>query len=151
MQMRNALSVVFALILMGMVCLPSARADEWNEKTEFAFNQPVQLPHVVLPAGTYWFVLSNDQSNRHIVRVFSENWSKIYATLIAVPTYRAEATNRTEIRFAERPHNRPEALLKWYYPGQLTGNQFVYSRKHETEFHHDAQQDLVAPVLVTRS
>ena len=80
--------------------------------TKLTFNQPVEIPGSGLPAGTYWFVLQASSSNRDIVQIFSPDWSKIYATLITVASYRQQTTNYTEIKFAERPHNQPEALLK---------------------------------------
>ena len=75
------------------------------------------------------------------MQIFSADWSKIDATLLAVPAYRQKATNDTEIEFAERQHQKPEALLKWYYPGRLTGHEFLYSARHETEFARDKKRD----------
>jgi hypothetical protein len=36
-----------------------------------------------------------------------------------------------------------KALLKWYYPGRLTGHEFVYSARHEREFARDVKQDVL--------
>ncbi|MFZ1034390.1 MAG: hypothetical protein WAN72_20545, partial [Candidatus Acidiferrales bacterium] len=54
-------SLGFALALALMTIAPSASAGQANEATQLTFNQPVQIPgDVVLPAGSYWFVMSND-------------------------------------------------------------------------------------------
>lgn len=143
MNIRKALGVIFCLMLAGTVFLPVAKADEWNQMTKFTFSEPVEIPGQVLPAGTYWFVLMDNPSDRDIVQIFSPDWSKLYATLFAVPTDRQEPTDKTEVKFAERPHDKPEALLKWYYPGVLTGHEFIYSVKHEREFAREAKLDVL--------
>jgi hypothetical protein len=144
MNTGKLLSVLFCFVLACAVFVPMARADEYDQMTRMTFSEPVEIPGQVLPAGTYWFVLARNTSDRNIVQVFSKDWSKFYANLFAIPTDRQQPTNRTEIEFAERPHNKPEALLKWYYPGMLTGHEFLYSRRHEKEFARDAKQDVRA-------
>jgi hypothetical protein len=62
-----------------------------------------------------------------------------------------QSTDRTEVTFAERPHSRPEALLKWYYPGLLTGHEFVYPKSEEDELRLDAKQDLVTQPMKVAS
>lgn len=133
-------SILFCMALM-VAALSSAHAGIWNQKTELTFNHPVEIPHTTLPAGTYWFVLADGASNRDVVQIYSADWSKRYATLQTVPTERVSTTNDTELTFAERPANKPEALLTWYYPGQVTGHEFIYSSRHEKEFARDAKQE----------
>lgn len=144
MKGLKVLAMACCLLLSVGVWMPIAHADEWHQRTELKFSEPVQVPGAVLPAGTYWFVLANDQGDRNIVQIFSEDYSKLYATEQAIPTYRAESTDRTEIKFAERPHNQPEAILKWYYPGLLTGHEFAYPNKEEGQFKYETKVDVIA-------
>jgi hypothetical protein len=144
MKIRSILCGVCGTILAFSAFLPMARADEGNQMTKLSFNQPVEIPGRVLPAGTYWFTLADSPSNRNVVKIFSNDWSKDYATLLTVPEYRAEPTDHTEIQFAERPHDKPEALLTWYYPGMLTGHEFLYSRRQENAFARDVKEDVMA-------
>jgi len=146
MNNSKVFAVIFCCVLSCAVLLPAASADEWNQKTKMTFAQPVELPGRVLPPGTYWFVLLNSDYDRDIVQVFSEDWSYLYATLSTIPTDRQQATDETEIKFAERPYDRPEALLKWYYPGLLTGHEFLYSHKQQNELARDSQRDVLAPL-----
>ena len=146
MSYRKSLAVVFCLILACMVVLPAARAGEWDQMTKIEFSEPVEIPGAVLPAGTYWFVLANSSGERNIVQVFSSDWSKVYATFLTIATERMQSTNHTEIRLAERPHSQPEAVWKWYYPGRLTGHEFLYPRREEKELTRDAKQDIVTPM-----
>jgi len=143
MNLRRSFVGAVCLILAGVAFLPVARAEEGNQATKLEFSEPVEVPGAVLPAGTYWFVLLDNQGDRNIVQIFSADRSKLYATVFTVPTERTQLTGRTEIKFAERPHSRPEALLKWYYPGLLTGHEFLYPKSEERELRLDAKQDVV--------
>jgi hypothetical protein len=148
MSVRGILGVFFGAALVFAMLAPRARADEWNQMTKLTFNQPVQIPgHKVLPAGSYWFVLLNSPAERDIVQIYSSNWRHEYASLLTEPTIRRNATVDTVVQFAERPHDQPEALLKWYYPGRFTGHEFLYSRRHERAFSRDIHQNVLAKPL----
>jgi hypothetical protein len=147
MIIRKLSAIIFGFILACAVLLPAARADEWNQMTKLEFSQPVEIPGGVLAPGAYWFVLQNSASDRHIVQIFSADWSTVYATLLAVPSYRRQASDDTVIEFAERPHDQPEALLKWYYPGRAIGHEFLYPSRSEKELNRDNTQDLRAKPL----
>ena len=58
-----------------------------NQDTFFTFSQAVELPKKTLPAGTYFFQLADSPSNRHIVKVMSQDRKEIHATLLAIPYY----------------------------------------------------------------
>jgi len=132
--LRAATSTVFCLALMGTILTPHARADDWNRKTVITFSGPVEIPGVhlvgwgVLPAGTYVFKILDSQSDRHIVQIFNKEETQIYATILAIPNYRLQATDKTVITFRERPAGEPEALRAWFYPGRNWGEEFVYPK-----------------------
>ena len=144
MSFKNASAIITSLILACVVWSPLARASVYNQMTELAFTTPIEIPGQILPAGTYWFVLKADDSNRDIVQIFNANRSKLEATLLTIPAYRQQWTSRTELTFAERPQVKPEALLEWFFPGEQTGHEFLYSKRHEAEFARDTKQDALA-------
>ena len=137
--LRTVTTTVFGLALMGAVFSPGAKADEWNRKTVMTFSGPVEIPGVhlkgwgVLPAGTYVFKILDSQSDRHIVQIFSEDETTVYATILAIPNYRLKATDKTVITFRERPAGEPEALRAWFYPGRNWGEEFVYPKARAIE------------------
>jgi hypothetical protein len=127
---------------MALACAllaPSAKADDWNRKTEITFSGPVEIPGVhlvgwgVLPAGTYVFKILDSQSDRHIVQIFSKDELTVYATILAIPNYRLKATDKTVMTFRERPAGEPEALRAWFYPGRNWGEEFVYPKAKAIE------------------
>jgi hypothetical protein len=137
--LKTVTATVFGLALMGAVFSPAAKADEWNRKTVMTFSAPVEIPGVhlkgwgVLPAGTYVFKILDSQSNRHIVQIFNQDETVVYATILAIPNYRLTATGKTVVTFRERPAGEPEALRAWFYPGRQWGEEFVYPKAKAIE------------------
>ena len=144
-------AIGFCIGLMGLTLLPSARADESDRKTIVKFNRPVETPGVhlkgweVLPPGTYVFKIFDSQSDRHIVQIFDEKETTVYATILAIPNYRLKATDKTVITFSERPAGQPEALRAWFYPGRQWGEEFVYPKEKAMALAKESNQ----PVLFT--
>ena len=134
MKLFKAATTVCCLAVMSTVLAPGAKADDWNRKTTITFSGPVEIPGVhltgwgVLPAGTYVFKILDSQSDRHIVQIFNQDETMIYATILAIPNYRLKATDKTVITFTERPAGEPEALRAWFYPGRNWGEEFVYPK-----------------------
>jgi hypothetical protein len=153
MTLFKASNVVCFAALIGAALIPTAKADEWNNKTVMTFSGPVEIPGVhltgfgVLPAGTYVFKLLDSQSDRHIVQIFSQDEKTVYATILAIPNYRLKATSKTVITFSERPAGEPEALRAWFYPGKNWGDEFVYPKARAVEIAKSTN----TPVLYTEA
>jgi hypothetical protein len=129
----------------------AAHADEMNESTKITFSAPVQIPGKVLPAGTYMFQLADPNDSQDLVRIFSADGRVLQATLQTVSTDRAEPTGDTTITLAEAESGQPEMLVKWFYPGRLTGHEFMYPRQQEQAIAHATQETFVGDQLVPSS
>jgi len=116
---------VFAVSVAMAMSVPLF-GDAWNKKTTLTFNQPVELPGVILPAGQYVFKLADFASSRNVVQVFNADEDQIYATILAIPSYRMEPADEPLILFEERRSDQPQAIHAWFYPGDLYGKEFVY-------------------------
>jgi hypothetical protein len=114
--------VFLALILL----MPAARASENDQMTQLTFNQPIQIPGAVLPAGTYWFAVADRIEDHDIVHVYNADRSEVLATLLTRPTTRTITTNSTELTLAEQSQGAPHALISWFYSGRTTGHDFIY-------------------------
>ena len=121
----------------------AAHADEENQSTKFTFNKPIQIPGQVLPAGTYLFKLA-DPNDMDMVQIFNADGNHLYATLQTVSAERPEPAGNTVVTLVEQPDGRPDALLKWFYPGNTTGHEFVYSNQEEQQLARDRQQTIEA-------
>jgi hypothetical protein len=138
------------LALLSAAFAPRVKADEWNKKTTVTFSGPVEIPGVhlqgwgVLPAGTYVFKLLNSSSDRHIVQIFNQDETKLYATVLAIPNYRLTPTDKTVITFNEGLSGQPEAIRAWFYPGDNFGQEFVYPKARAVQLAKVTQQPVPA-------
>ena len=123
-----AVCTVLITMLFEAVLAPGARADQWDRKTIVTFNDSVKIPGQVLPAGTYVFKLADSPSDRHIVQIWNADETQILATTMAIPNTRSERPDKSIFEFEERAGNAPMALKVWFYPGDSTGQEFIYSR-----------------------
>lgn len=114
--------------LLGAVAVPRAKASEYNKKTVVTFNEPVEIPGMVLDPGSYVFKLADSLADRDVVQIFNRRETRLYATILAIPDYRMKPTGKTVITFEERAANSPEAIEAWFYPGDTYGDQFVYPK-----------------------
>jgi len=121
----------FALLMVAFA-LPSY-ADQWDKKTIATFSQQIEVPGAVLPAGTYVFKLVDSQSDRHIVRIMNERENKVFATILAIPSYRMETPSKTIFTFYEMPAGQAEVMHEWFYPGDNYGQEFAYGKKRQAE------------------
>jgi len=144
MSVRQLCTIGFCLVLLCVLSVPSAVADEWNQATKLTFSEPIEIPGSVLPAGTYWFTLINDDSDRNVVQIWGADRMHLLATVLAIPDYRLQPTGKTVIKFAERPHDQPEALRAWFYPGDNYGHEFVYPKSRATELAKQAGRPVLS-------
>jgi len=111
-------------VLMACLLAPRAQADSWDKMTRFTFDEPTQVMNTYLEPGTYMFKLAN--SDRHIVQIFNADRSHLINTLFAIPDYRVNRTDKTQITFWETPPGTAKAVRAWFYPGDYDGQEFTY-------------------------
>lgn len=115
-------------VCSAAIVLPrTAAADEWDKRTVLTFSQPVEIPGRVLPAGTYIFQLADSAANRHIVQVFTSD-GRIIASFLTIPTIRRTPADDTRVAFQERRAGGAFPMKKWFYPGDLDGEEFIFHR-----------------------
>ena len=125
--------MILATLLAFLTTLPLARASDQDQATKLTFNKAVQIPGRVLPAGTYWFVLAETNTAPNVVQVFNSDRSTLYATILTNNAERPKPTDNTAITFADRGSMQPETIVSWFYPGNTSGHEFVYSNREEQE------------------
>ena len=128
----KTLATLFSMALLAGAFMPPAKADAWDKKTIVTFGESVEIPGQVLPAGTYVFKLADTISDRHIVQIWSADEDHLFATIMTTPNTRFETPERSLFEFDERPSHSPPALKVWFYPGNNTGEEFVYSRTSDS-------------------
>ena len=152
MSRFKVVAILSCLALVAVAFLPGVKADGWNKRTVVTFSQPVEVPGVgaqVLPAGTYVFKLVDSLSSRHIVRIFNQDESHIFTTILAIPNYRLKATDKTVMTFRERAAGQPEAIRAWFYPGDNSGQEFVYPKSRAVALAKTVGEPVLAMPLET--
>jgi hypothetical protein len=133
---------ILVLVLVSTLAVPAARADELDQASKITFNQPVQIPGHVLPAGTYWFVLADVASSQNVVHIFNSDRSVIYTTILTIASERPGPTEKAAMTLSDGGTMRPETIVSWFYPGRTTGHQFVYSRSEQLELAQHPQRTI---------
>lgn len=128
--------------LAFLIAVPAVRADELNQATLFTFNQPVQIPGHVLPAGTYLFEIVKN-FNHEIVRISNADRTHVIALIQARPTVQKGFTGKTAIVIAETGVSQPAAIVAWSYQGRAEGHQFLYPKQLQNEVAKDKQDTFV--------
>jgi Protein of unknown function (DUF2911) len=142
MRIHKLYIVLGMLLAFGVFFELAAHADETNESTKITFSAPIQIPGRVLPAGTYTFQQPDPDGDQNLVQIYNADQSVLYATLETVSAERTKPTGHTAIALAEPESGKP-ILVKWFYPGRLTGHEFVYSKAKDREIAQAKQEVLL--------
>ena len=125
-------SVVTAVALCVFMGLPAFVPAGWAQfgnvhETHFlTFDAPINLPDgTTLPAGTYLFSWNPPA---RVTRILSEDRSKTYATLQAIPVRRVNVKEH-DIVVERTSTNAPPTLKAWFCPGNSTGHEFLSVKK----------------------
>jgi hypothetical protein len=119
--------VIAALAVMYVSNPMNARADALDQKTILTFNQPVEIPGKVLPAGTYVF-RRVEGFDLNTVQVWNADETHLYTTTLTISDYRPDPDTGAVVTFEERGAGAPKAVKEWFYPGESNGHEFVYNR-----------------------
>jgi hypothetical protein len=143
-RLRSLALATICVAALGTGFAPTATPDERDKKTIVTTNAPIEVPGKVLPPGTYVFKLLDSTSNRNIVQIFDKDEKQLYATVLAIPNYRQEPSDKPLIQLDERPGNSPEAIKAWFYPGDQYGQEFVYPHKRAVELAQRSKKNVLA-------
>lgn len=156
---KTILSMVSVLTLGAAMVIPNVRAGEEDQMTkfQFTFSKPIQIPGQVLQPGSYWFMIKDAQNaqndaEKNVIAVYNADRSKLIGNIPARPAqrkdvgYSGHATpnmDGVELQIAPGSPNRPATLLKWFYPGTITGHQFVYTEREQKAIDEGTKQTVV--------
>jgi len=131
------------VIAFGLFFEVAAHADESNQQTKITFSAPLRIPGQVLPAGTYTFERAEPEDDPNVVRIFNADGTVLEAMVQTVSAERMEPAEDTIITLAKAEPGSPDYLLKWFYPGRTTGQEFVYPKQQEQQIAHAPEQTFV--------
>ena len=127
---RLITSACAAAMLTALSAAPArAQGGPMDARTEFTFNQPVELPNVTLPPGTYIFRFVDATAGKKVMQVQGKDASnKTYGMFMTISAQRPRPSDNAELRFLETPAGQPAAVKTWWYPGNTIGREFIYPK-----------------------
>ena len=88
-------SACAAAILTMMSATPALAQGPIDSRTEFTFNQPVELPGVTLPPGTYTFRFADATTGRKVMLVQAKDaTNKTYGLFMTISAQRPQAVRQ---------------------------------------------------------
>jgi hypothetical protein len=102
-----------------------AEAAPMERAIRLSFSQPVEIPGMVLPAGSYVF---EDLQLGGLTRIWDANGLHVLATVLTVPTERREPEENNSVILKENGQHAPERVDAWFAPWESIGSEFVYAK-----------------------
>jgi len=148
MLTRRLIVVACAVAMLAFMAPAMASAQATSDhRTYFTFSGDVRLPGVTLPAGRYVFRFADGSTGRQVVQIVSDQGNKMYGLFMTIPARRMDYAKDAEVRFMETQAGTAPAIKTWWYPGYMTGNEFIYSRDEALRIARAASR----PVLTTKA
>jgi hypothetical protein len=133
--------LVFVVVLLAP---PVIYGDEWNLATRFTVNQPTEVPGLVLQPNTRYVIrLLDSPAERHVVQLYNDDQTRMLTMFMAVSDERTTPTDNTVFTFIETAPGYPLPIKEWFYPGRITGLEFIYSRKQAKEIALHTREPIV--------
>ena len=145
-MLKRLITTSVLVVLVGAASGANAFTNTSDKRTYFTFSQPVALPGVTLPAGTYMFRLADDTTSRKVIQVSNKEGTQSFAMLHTMPVYRPDAPRDPEVRFMETASGAPIAVRAWWQQGERTGYGFIYSKEQLAALNRSVASAEPAPI-----
>ena len=155
MRLNKSAAVLVGCFVLALIALapPFTQGDEWNLATKFTVNHPFQVPGLTLEANTPYVIrLFDSPSERKVVQIYNEDQTKMLTMFMAISAERLEPTDKTVFTFIETEPGYPIPIKEWFYPGRLTGREFVYPKDQAMQIAlHTRERILTADGAITKT
>src|SRR5207253_1434583 len=146
---RSAFAALCCLMLAMVFLVPTTtQASEWDLMTKFTVNHPFEVPGMTLQPNTRYTMRLLDSSGvRNVIQVLNADETKMLTQFIAINSERLKPADKTTFTFIETEPGYPMPIKEWFYPGRITGLEFVYPKEQALEIARHAKE----PVLAAQS
>lgn len=119
-------AAVAVAVFLAMPAETARAAQPDSNAIVLTFSGPMIVPGVTLPAGKYRFEEADTSTTSGPIHIKSEDGTKHFATVMAIPVRRTDGKGDVVVKFAETDPGVAPAIRAWFPPGALTGHQFIY-------------------------
>ena len=139
-RMKLNYKPILVVLTVAVLASLAIRADaaSMERSIRLSFSQPVEIPGMVLPAGSYVF---EDLQLGGLTRIWDANGLHVLTTVVTVPAERREPEEKTVI-LKENGQHAPERVDAWFAPWESIGSEFVYTK----ESHKDVPKTVAVDV-----
>ncbi len=123
MSTNRYLAMIAISAITFVVLASNARAQMPIQKLRVTISQPVEIPNLVLPIGTYVFEALEDG---RVTRILNADESHICTTLLTQPEERREPLENPIVTLKESPKGDVQRIDSWFFAGESIGNEFLY-------------------------
>jgi hypothetical protein len=124
MNTNHKLAAIAIAAITFAVFSPNAVAQIPIQKLSVTISEPLEVPNLVLPIGTYVF---EALENGRVTRILSADESHIYTTLLTQPEERREPVENPLVNLKEGPKGEVQRIDSWFFAGESIGNEFLYA------------------------
>src|SRR5262249_62065484 len=96
------------------------------------------------PNTRYVIRLYNSPAERHVVQIYNEDETKMLTQFMGISDERQQPADNTVFTFIETEPGYPLPMKEWFYPGRLTGLEFIYPKDQAIEIAHHAREPILA-------
>ncbi len=119
------LAVVFCLALFGALLVPSARADEADQKMIMTVRKgAVEVPGRILQPGKYDLKFAD--VDEHVLEITTADGREPIGFFEVVPISRLRRTDYVRLDLSEAAPGSVTRLSDFFYPDMKTGYKFEY-------------------------
>lgn len=116
-----------------------------ESRNKFSVNQPFEVPGLVLQPNTRYLIkLLDSPSERHVVQIYDEDQTKLLTMFMGISDERMRPADHTVFTFIETAPGYPLPIKEWFYPGRLTGLEFVYPKAQAMEIARHAREPVLS-------
>jgi hypothetical protein len=122
----SSLTATLGAALLAATVIPQLRASDIDNMTTMTFSAPIEISGHNLPAGTY--VFKTRSNNRDMVVIMNSEDNHLVALLQTIPIDTPVVSDTTRVELSQGAANGPEVMHAWFYPGQITGWEFLAAK-----------------------
>jgi hypothetical protein len=143
---KSSAAIIGCLMLALVFFTPTTvNASEWDLMTKFTVNHSFEVPGMTLQPNTrYTIRLYDSPATRNVVEVLNEDQTKLLTHFLAISDERLEPFDKTTFTFIETEPGYPMPIKEWFYPGRITGLEFVYPKEQALEIARHAKEPILA-------
>jgi hypothetical protein len=146
-MLKRLSACAFAMLATILTTSTAIAQETYDKRTLFTFNQPITLPGVSLPPGTYTFRLASPNGDHRVVQIASADLKQVFATVFTRPVERPDVPETPDVRFLETEASMPAVVEAFWYPGRRHGWEFLYPAEQRMRI-AEARRNVTRPAAV---